>query len=239
MKKFILTFLVVLFAVPIMAQDYNAYLQSAQNKFDLGDYENAQKALKIYVEMTGQSETNLSERITTAIKLLKNAQISTDDQKYAHAITLYKQVLSINPNDPNVQNKINKLQAIINNSHKENQANTIESKLLQIGDKVDGYPVCYLDETKTSGWVIRIDNSKGTWSDKQLESSEWRIPSLEECKIIYKNRFKLGLNRAYWTITQTKFGAYEKCYYIFDFGTGYEKSAFVYEFYPVIYIRNF
>ena len=121
MKKFILTFLVILFAVPIMAQDYNAYLQSAQNKFDLGDYENAQKALKIYVEMTGQSETNLSERITTAIKLLKNAQISTDDQKYAHAITLYKQVLSINPKDPNVQNKINKLQAIINNSHKANQ----------------------------------------------------------------------------------------------------------------------
>lgn len=71
---------------------------------------------------------------------------------------MYKQVLSINPKDPNVQNKINKLQAIINNSHKANQANAIESKLLQIGDKVDGYSVCYLDETKTSGWVIRIDN---------------------------------------------------------------------------------
>lgn len=239
MKKFILTFLVVLFAVPIMAQDYNAYLQSAQNKFDLGDYENAQKALKIYVEMTGQSETNLSERITTAIKLLKNAQISTDDQKYAHAITLYKQVLSINPKDPNVQNKINKLQAIINNSHKENQANTIESKLLQIGDKVDGYSVCYLDETKTSGWVIRIDNHKGTWPNKQYASSAWRIPSLEECKIIYKNRFKLGLNKAYWTSTQSKKVANWKFYYIFDFGTGKEKSTDMYKDYPVIYIMNF
>ena len=38
MKKYILTLLVLLCAVPIMAQDYNAYLQSAQNKFDLGDY---------------------------------------------------------------------------------------------------------------------------------------------------------------------------------------------------------
>ncbi len=238
MKKFILTFLVILFAVPIMAQDYNAYLQSAQNKFDLGDYENAQKALKIYVEMTGQSETNLSERITTAIKLLKNAQISTDDQKYAHAITLYKQVLSINPKDPNVQNKINKLQAIINNSHKANQANAIESKLLQIGDKVDGYSVCYLDETKTSGWVIRIDNKKGM-QHHHNSYGEWRVPSVEECKVIYKSRFKLGLNKAYWTSTLSKKVANWHFYYTFDFNSGKEKSTSYDKDYPRIYIRNF
>lgn len=238
MKKFILTFLVILFAVPIMAQDYNAYLQSAQNKFDLGDYENAQKALKIYVEMTGQSETNLSERITTAIKLLKNAQISTDDQKYAHAITLYKQVLSINPKDPNVQNKINKLQAIINNSHKANQANAIESKLLQIGDKVDGYSVCYLDETKASGWVIRIDNKKGM-QHHHNSYGEWRVPSVEECKVIYKSRFKLGLNKAYWTSTLSKKVANWHFYYTFDFNSGKEKSTSYDKDYPRIYIRNF
>lgn len=238
MKKYILTFLVILFAVPIMAQDYNAYLQSAQNKFDLGDYENAQKALKIYVEMTGQSETNLSERITTAIKLLKNAQISTDDQKYAHAITLYKQVLSINPKDPNVQNKINKLQAIINNSHKANQANAIESKLLQIGDKVDGYSVCYLDETKTSGWVIRIDNKKGM-QHHHNSYGEWRVPSVEECKVIYKSRFKLGLNKAYWTSTLSKKVGNWHFYYTFDFNSGKEKSTSYDKDYPRIYIKNF
>lgn len=238
MKKYILTLLVLLCAVPIMAQDYNAYLQSAQNKFDLGDYENAQKALKIYVEMTGQSETNLSERITTAIKLLKNAQISTDDQKYAHAITLYKQVLSINPKDPNVQNKINKLQAIINNSHKANQANAIESKLLQIGDKVDGYSVCYLDETKTSGWVIRIDNKKGM-QHHHNSYGEWRVPSVEECKVIYKSRFKLGLNKAYWTSTLSKKVANWHFYYTFDFNSGKEKSTSYDKDYPRIYIRNF
>ena len=221
MKKYILTLLVLLCAVPIMAQDYNAYLQSAQNKFDLGDYENAQKALKIYVEMTGQSETNLSERITTAIKLLKNAQISTDDQKYAHAITLYKQVLSINPKDPNVQNKINKL-----------------SKLLQIGDKVDGYSVCYLDETKTSGWVIRIDNKKGM-QHHHNSYGEWRVPSVEECKVIYKSRFKLGLNKAYWTSTLSKKVANWHFYYTFDFNSGKEKSTSYDKDYPRIYIRNF
>lgn len=228
----------ILFAVPIMAQDYNAYLQSAQNKFDIGDYENAQKALKIYVEMTGQSEANLSARITTAIKLLKNAQISTDDQKYAHAITLYKQVLSINPKDPKVQNKINKLQAIIKNSHKENQANTIESKLLQIGDKVDGYSVCYLDETKTSGWVIRIDNKKGM-QHHHNSYGEWRVPSVEECKVIYKSRFKLGLNKAYWTSTLSKKVANWHFYYTFDFNSGKEKSTSYDKDYPRIYIRNF
>ena len=188
--------------------------------------------------MTGQSETNLSERITTAIKLLKNAQISTDDQKYAHAITLYKQVLSINPKDPNVQNKINKLQAIINNSHKANQANAIESKLLQIGDKVDGYSVCYLDETKTSGWVIRIDNKKGM-QHHHNSYGEWRVPSVEECKVIYKSRFKLGLNKAYWTSTLSKKVANWHFYYTFDFNSGKEKSTSYDKDYPRIYIRNF
>lgn len=237
MKKFILTFLVILFAVPIMAQDYNAYLQSAQNNFNLGDYENAQKALKIYVKMTGQSETNLSVKITTAIELLKTAQISTDNQKYAHAITLYKQVLSINPKDPNIQNKINKLQTIINNTPKANQANAIESKLLQIGDKVNGYSVCYLDETKTSGWVIRIDNKEG----RHYKSSygEWRVPSVEECKVIYKNRFKLGLNKTYWTSTRSKKVANWEFYYTFDFNNGKEKSTDEYKNYPYIFIKNF
>ena len=67
MKKYIFFFLVLLCAAPIMAQNYDTYLYTAQHKFDQGDYENAQKALNIYVEMTGQSETNLSARITTAI----------------------------------------------------------------------------------------------------------------------------------------------------------------------------
>lgn len=189
MKKHILTFLVILCAVPIMAQDYNSYLQSAQNKFDLGDYENAQKALKIYVEMTGQSETNLSERITTAIKLLKNAQISTDDQKYAHAITLYKQVLSINPKDPNVQNKINKLQAIINNSHKANQATqSIERETsLTISNKynIGDY---YQDNKGNRGIIYELDEA----------NEHGKIVSLNDVasdvKFSYKNRIKELVN---------------------------------------------
>lgn len=239
MKRSILSLLVLFCALSVIAQDFNWYLQSAQNKFDLGDYENAQKALNVYAVVTGQSETDLSVRITTALQLLKSAQTSTDNQEYAHAITLYNQVLLINPKDPHVKDKIIKLQSFINNTPKENQSNAIESKQFQIGDKVGGYSVCYLDKTKTSGWVIRIDNRKGTWPNKQNDSSVWRIPSLDEYKIIYKNRFKLGLNKSYWTSTQSKKIANWKFYYIFDFGTGKEKSTDMYKFYPVIYIRNF
>lgn len=238
MKKYILPFLVLLCALPIMAQDYNTYLQSAQNKFDLGDYENAKKALKVYVEMTGHSETNLSAKITTAIELLKTAQILTDNQKYTHAIAVYKQVLSINPKDPNIQQKINKLQNIINNTPKTNQTNA-ESSPLRIGDKVDGYLICYLDETKTSGWVIRIDNIERNYNYHKSPHGNWRVPSVEECKVIYENRFKLGLNKAYWTSTRSKKIANWEFYYTFDFNSGKEKSTDEYKNYPAIFIRNF
>lgn len=221
------------------SQEKEDYLSSAYTLFEKGDYNNAQKALNVYVSVFSGEASDLAYKIQQCLTLKNKAEDAIAKQQIKDAINYYSGILSINPKDPNVQNKINKLQAIINNSHKENQANTIESKLLQIGDKVDGYSVCYIDETKTSGWVIRIDNHKGTWPNKQYASSAWRIPSLDECNIIYKNRFKLGLNKAYWTSTQSKKVANWKFYYIFDFGTGKEKSTDMYKDYPVIYIRNF
>lgn len=239
MKKYIFFFLVLLCAAPIMAQNYDTYLYTAQHKFDQGDYENAQKALNIYVEMTGQNKADLSAKISTVLVLLKTAQNSVDNQNYAHAITAYKKVLSINPKDPNIQNNINKLQSIIDNVNNVNHANTVKNKSLQIGDKVNGYTICYLDETQMHGWVIRISNNNGTWFNHQFSNSEWRMPSLDECKIIYKNKFKLGLNKAYWTSTRSKKVANWKFYYTFDFGTGKEKSTDSYKIYPGIYIKNF
>ena len=113
------------------------------------------------------------------------------------------------------------------------------TKPLKIGDKYNGSVICYLDETKLSGWILIIDNHTGTWYNKQGLYSSWRIPSLEEIKIIYKNRFALGLNQTYWTSTQAKKVANWKFYYTFNFATGEAKATDSYKTYPTLYIANF
>ena len=113
------------------------------------------------------------------------------------------------------------------------------TKPLKIGDKYNGCVICYLDETKLSGWILMIDNLTGTWYNKQGRYSSWRIPSLEETKIIYKNRFALGLNQTYWTSTQAKKVANWKFYYTFNFATGEAKATDSYKTYPTLYISNF
>ena len=234
MKKFRLTFLVVLFAVPIMAQDYNAYLQFAQNKFDIGDYENAQKALKVYVEMTGQSETNLSSKIFTAIELLKSAQILTDEQQYALAVTVYKQVLSINPKDPNISIKIKNIEDRIETHNKRHRI----GDYYDLGGGLKGR-IAYLDDTGKHGFIItKKSNSPKQHTYMSLDENE-RVPSIRELQTIYNNRNKLGLYETYWSSTmewhdgnwhsynigfcldfnsgkiiKTKLPKYEKFYYI-------------------------
>lgn len=218
MKKLILTFLVVLFAIPIMAQDYNAYLQSAQNKFDLGDYENAQKALKIYVEMTGQSETNLSAKITTAIELLKTAQILTDEQQYAHAVTVYKQLLSINPKDPNISIKIKNIEDRIETHNKRNRI----GDYYDLGGGLKGR-IAYLDDTGKHGFIItKISNSPKEHTYMVLDENE-RVPSIRELQTIYKNRNKLGLFETYWSSTMEWHDGHWRSYNIgfcLDFNSG-------------------
>ena len=116
------------------------------------------------------------------------------------------------------------------------------NKQLKIGDRMNGDVICYLDESKTSGWVFRIDNRKGTWFNRQadyLYRAGWRMPSSEECRMIYKNRFVLGLNATFWTSTQSKKVGNWKFYYTFNFGTGEKKSTDSYKDYPAIYIKNF
>lgn len=239
MKKIIIILLgLFLFPMTGMSQNKESYLKSAYASFEKGEYDNAQKALNVYVRVYHGDASELANKIQQCKDFMNKADSAIARQQIKDAIDYYRGVLSINPNDPNIQNKINELQAIINNSHKANQANAIESKLLQIGDKVDGYSVCYLDETKTSGWVIRIDNTEGMHNQFR-PYGEWRVPSVEECKVIYKSRFKLGLNKAYWTSTLSKKVANWHFYYTFDFNSGKEKSTRYHKFYPKIYIRNF
>ena len=69
-----------------------------------------------------------------------------------------------------------------------------------IGDEKDGGKICYIDNSGEHGWVL----SKGydDWGDKETHYSYhkggcslygygWRIPSLEEMKIIYPNSGRL------------------------------------------------
>ena len=121
-----------------------------------------------------------------------------------------------------------------------------------IGDEKDGGKICYIDNSGEHGWVL----SKGynDWGRSRCIGDEeqrysyhngscshygWRIPSLEEMKKIYPNRFRLGLNNTYWTSTRSKKIGGIYCYYIFDFNSGKEKSRDSEKLYRAFYIKNF
>lgn len=158
-----------------------------------------------------------------AFKLLAEGNIESAERNY----NVYKKMTS--KTDLDFEMLLREL--------KEKQRNNTQQ--LKIGDKYNGYVICYLDETKLSGWILMIDNRTGSWYNQQGSYSSWRIPSLEETKIIYKNRFALGLNQTYWTSTQAKKVANWKFYYTFNFATGEAKATDSYKMYPTLRIANF
>lgn len=233
MKRFSTIVLGIIFTLSISAQNYDPYLCSAQEKFLSGDYENAQKSLNVYEKLSGNNMADLSEKISNAIILLNRAQILTDIQDYSNAIKTYHQVLELNPNDPNIPGKVKTLQFKMDSN---------QQKQYKIGDVLrDGYIICYLDETKFHGWIMKISKMNPTIQHSTIDkpNNEWRMPSIDECKVIAKNRFLLGLNEAYWTSTLSKKIANCHFYFIFDFGTGKEKSVCYDKKYRHIYIKNF
>lgn len=72
MKKYILTFLVILFAVPIMAQNYSDYLSSAKKHLQAGDKDKAISCYNVYKSMTGQ--------INEEFELMLKSKQSVDEE---------------------------------------------------------------------------------------------------------------------------------------------------------------
>ena len=233
MKKLLLIMCFYLLApIYVSGQGFDKYLNAAISLFKEGKYEKAQSNLIVYQRMTGQSNRELQKKITVCIEYMQRAEVAKINGQYDNAIACYKNVLSNNPNDPNMSREINSLQNLLD----KNQNSTMQEKTYKIGDQFNGvaggysyegsgYIVCHLDDTQKHGWIMKI--SDGWWRRICITSTPGarRTPNKDEMLMIYNNRHILGLNGQYVTSTISKKIGGFIYYYVLDFGTGEFKSV--------------
>ena len=107
MKKIIIILLgLFLFPITGMSQNKEIYLKSAYALFEKGEYDNAQKALNIYVGVYHGDASGLANKIQQCKDFMDKAENAIVRQQIKDAIDYYRGVLSINPNDPIAKKKI-------------------------------------------------------------------------------------------------------------------------------------
>lgn len=94
----------------------------------------------------------------------------------------------------------------------QKSASATEVKSYHIGDDAEdfvgkeGYKIAYLDRNQKHGFAIGSGFTSDGW------------PTMEECELMYPNRFSLGLSGEYWTSERENFwGPID--YHTFDFST--------------------
>ena len=95
-----------LFPITGMSQNKEIYLKSAYALFEKGEYDNAQKALNIYVGVYHGDASGLANKIQQCKDFMDKAENAIVRQQIKDAIDYYRGVLSINPNDPIAKKKI-------------------------------------------------------------------------------------------------------------------------------------
>lgn len=116
MKKIIIILLgLFLFPMTGMSQNKESYLKSAYASFEKGEYDNAQKALNVYVSAFDGDASELANKIQQCKDFMNKAESAIDRQQIKDAIDYYRGVLSINPNDPIAKKKIADLGMTVNN----------------------------------------------------------------------------------------------------------------------------
>ena len=95
-----------LFPITGMSQNKESYLKSAYASFEKGEYDNAQKALNIYVGVYHGDASGLANKIQQCKDFMDKAENAIVRQQIKDAIDYYRGVLSINPNDPIAKKKI-------------------------------------------------------------------------------------------------------------------------------------
>ena len=113
MKKIIYLFLLLgLTFNPLQAssQEKEDYLSSAYALFEKGDYNNAQKALNVYVSVFNGEASDLAYKLQQCLTLKDKAEDAIAKQQIKDAINYYSGILSINSNDPIAKKKIEDLE---------------------------------------------------------------------------------------------------------------------------------
>lgn len=104
-----------LFPITGMSQNKESYLKSAYASFEKGEYDNAQKALNIYVGVYHGDASGLANKIQQCKDFVDKAENAIARQQIKDAIDYYRGVLSINPNDPIAKKKIADLGMTVKN----------------------------------------------------------------------------------------------------------------------------
>lgn len=116
MKKIIIILLgLFLFPITGMSQNKENYLKSAYASFEKGEYDNAQKALNVYVSAFDGDASELANKIQQCKDFVDKAENAIARQQIKDAIDYYRGVLSINPNDPIAKKKIADLGMTVKN----------------------------------------------------------------------------------------------------------------------------
>lgn len=113
MKKIIYLFLLLgLIFNPFQAssQEKEDYLSSAYTLFEKGDYNNAQKALNVYVSVFNGDASDLAYKIQQCLTLKNKAEDAIAKQQITDAINYYRGILSINTNDTIAKKKLEDLE---------------------------------------------------------------------------------------------------------------------------------
>lgn len=119
----------------------------------------------------------------------------------------------------NVSRQIQANQVDVSRTNTQSDYSEYNNKAYNIGDDAkdflgeEGYRIAYLDASGKHGFAITDNPRKADYfSDKDL-------PTMDECRIMFKNRFSLGLTGEYRTSELEKF--WEPWdYHSFDFSTG-------------------
>ncbi|MCM1168673.1 MAG: hypothetical protein NC324_01910 [Bacteroides sp.] len=233
---------------------YAEHLQKARALFTAGNYEGARKSLSVYTKMTGTTESALFRNIEDCILYKQKAEEARKTKQYRTSQFYYELILKKNPRDSYAKREVQFLQELEKVSLKTTTREGTKDRVYRVGDSVqDGaskYAVCYLDATKEHGWMIIVEKRQSKYDgaryqhvygeNRYLLSKGWRVANKDEVYQIYRNRYALGLNQCYMTLTRSKkVGGY--FFWGLDFSTGKYKSIDKYKgsAYPHIYIKNF
>lgn len=107
---FVLLFGLILNPLKASSQNKEDYLSSAYTSFERGEYDNAQKALNVYVSVFDGDASDLAYKIQQCLTLNNKAEEAIARQQIKDAINYYRSVLSINPNDPIAKKKVEGLE---------------------------------------------------------------------------------------------------------------------------------
>ena len=208
---------------------YKEFLDYAHQSFNSGDYDKAKTHLTAYKKFTSDSASvhNLEQQIELCIEIKNNAREAERKGDYSKALGYYLSLRRNNPEDLNILGEIALLQKLI--TQMTQTGNPVKKDVYSIGDEITignkSGRIAYLDATKKHGLAI-IKTSRTPCKNNEIPidySDTERIPTINELKVIYDNKGKLGLFEKYWSSTVEKKDNQWRTYYMgfyLDFNSG-------------------